>query len=215
VLAIAGVSAGLFITSRGAPVPAIEADRFVGSTAVATHWRFGNIYQNYDALSEKLIDSGIRHLRDADTDPDFIARVQKLSDAGVKSILTLHPAGGTRPNSSYWAVAPGLAIDDYVRAVGRDVIAYAEMNNERRRTRPVPNRSRIQSLRPLRGQPPSPALSRANSISGTAPLDSYRRTRKPAPRGLRWSGPPLPSLRRAAFWATLSKSEIGARSDSR
>lgn len=110
--------------------PAIEADRFVASTAVATHWRFNNVYQSYAALSDKLIDSGLRIGRDTGTGSDFVAKVQKLSDAGVKSILTIHPASGSRPNSSYWANSPARNVDAFVTQFGRDVVNYVEMNNE-------------------------------------------------------------------------------------
>ncbi|HEY0945866.1 MAG TPA: hypothetical protein VGD81_11390 [Opitutaceae bacterium] len=112
------------------PAAANEADAFVASTAVATHWRFNNVYLNYPALSEKLIDAGIRHSRDTGTGRDYIAKLQKLADAGVRNIVTIHPAAGTRPNAAYWANPPALAINDYVRLAGRDVIAFAEMNNE-------------------------------------------------------------------------------------
>jgi sugar lactone lactonase YvrE len=93
--------------------------------------------RKFDELSDMLIDSGIRHIRDTGNSDDFIKKIQKLSDAGVKSIITLTPSSGLRPDSSYWATAPAYNnastsvynIDNFIRKVGRDAIAYVEMNS--------------------------------------------------------------------------------------
>ncbi|AWI09961.1 putative Ig domain-containing protein [Ereboglobus luteus] len=136
---VAALCAGTIAPLAADPVQAVQADAFVASTAVATHWRkggsatnpFPDVYMTkFDELSSLVIDSGIRHIRDTGSTPDFIKKIQMLSDAGVKSIITIHPAAGIRPNSLYWAAGAAYSVDDYVRVVGRDVIAYLEMNNE-------------------------------------------------------------------------------------
>ncbi len=128
---VIGGQLGGLVGMQAAPTPAIEADRFVASTAVATHWRFNNVYMtNYVELADKLIDSGIRHSRDTGTDRAYVAKIQKLADAGVKNIAMVHPGSGTRPNTNYWANSPAYTIDQYVHVAGRDVVAFVEMNNE-------------------------------------------------------------------------------------
>jgi sugar lactone lactonase YvrE/fibronectin type 3 domain-containing protein len=130
-----------------APAPATHSDSFVASTAVATHWRkggsttspFPDVYMaKFDQLADLLVDSGIRHIRDTGSSDDFIKRIQWLADAGVKSIITIHPAAGLRPDPNYWAageaygntVTPVYNIDDFIRKAGRDTVAFVEMNNE-------------------------------------------------------------------------------------
>ncbi|MDR2674851.1 MAG: putative Ig domain-containing protein [Opitutaceae bacterium] len=134
-------------TAIAGPVQARQADAFVASTAVVTQWSKPDasgslnpcpgVYMNkFDELFDLLIDSGIRHIRDAGNSDDFIRKIQKLSDAGVKSVITLTPAAGLRPDDSCWAQAPAYNntataiynIDDFIRKAGRDAIAYVEMN---------------------------------------------------------------------------------------
>ncbi|OAM89152.1 putative Ig domain-containing protein [Termitidicoccus mucosus] len=129
------------------PAQASQADSFVASTAVATHWRkggstttpFPDVYMaKFDQLADLLVDSGIRHIRDTGSSDDFIKRIQWLADAGVKSIITIHPAAGLRPDPNYWAAGesygnattPVYNIDDFIRKAGRDTVAFVEMNNE-------------------------------------------------------------------------------------
>ncbi|WP_152032882.1 putative Ig domain-containing protein [Ereboglobus luteus] len=127
------------------PVQAAPSDSFVASTAVGTRWNkegndtrtYPDIYKKqYDALADLLIDSGIRHIRDSGTSEDFIKKIQRLADAGVKSIITIAPDAGLRPDSTYWAqeaeylnsIGPVYNISDFIKKAGRDVVAYVEMN---------------------------------------------------------------------------------------
>ncbi|MDR2676402.1 MAG: hypothetical protein LBC18_16460, partial [Opitutaceae bacterium] len=129
-----------------APVQASGADDFVASTAVVTQWAkpdannkaYVGVYMSkFDELSGLLIDSGIRHIRDTGNSDDFIKKIQRLADAGVKSVITLSPAAGIRPGPDYWAQAPKYNnastsiynIDDFIRRAGRDAVAYVEMNS--------------------------------------------------------------------------------------
>jgi sugar lactone lactonase YvrE len=138
---------GACANAAAAPEPATHSDAFVASTAVATHWRkggsttspFPDVYMaKFDQLADLLVDSGIRHVRDTGGSDDFIKRIQWLADAGVKSIITIHPAAGLRPDSNYWAAGeaynnattPVYNIDDFIRKAGRDTVAFVEMNNE-------------------------------------------------------------------------------------
>jgi hypothetical protein len=143
----AAVCAPLVPDAVAEPAQASQADSFVASTAVATHWRkggstttpFPDVYMaKFDQLADLLVDSGIRHIRDTGSSDDFIKRIQWLADAGVKSIITIHPAAGLRPDPNYWAAGeaygnattPVYNIDDFIRKAGRDTVAFVEMNNE-------------------------------------------------------------------------------------
>lgn len=129
------------------PVQAAPADSFVDTTAVNTRWNkegndtrtYQDIYKKqFDALADLLIDSGIRHIRDTGTGEDFIKKIQYLADAGVKSIITMAPETGLRPDSSYWAqdaqyinsTGPVYNIADFIRKAGRDVVSHVEMNSK-------------------------------------------------------------------------------------
>ncbi len=128
-------------------VQAVQSESFVASTAVATRWNkegndtrtYQDIYKKkFDELADLLIDSGIRHIRDTGTGDDFMKKIQRLADAGVKSIITLAPETGLRPDSTYWAqeaqyinsTGPVYNIADFIRKAGRDVVSHVEMNSK-------------------------------------------------------------------------------------
>ena len=118
-------------TAPAASVTALQADQFVGTTGVATHWRLtASNYGQFAQMSDKLADLGLRFTRDTGSDPAFTAKLQKLGSAGVKTILIVNPPSGTKPNATYWGNPPNYAINDYVRLVGPNVIKFVEMNNE-------------------------------------------------------------------------------------
>lgn len=83
------------IPAHAAPVPAKQADSFVDSIGVNTHWYQSNIYgTRYADLKAKLADSGIRYTRDAATGNTFTRAKEVYDQHGIRSILIVAPRVG-------------------------------------------------------------------------------------------------------------------------
>lgn len=115
------------------PKAAKPADAFVNSICVNTHWGYDNTPygQNYNAVKQKLVALGVRHVRDSDTKPDVIAKMKELGGLGIKTTYVMSPDAGVAANSSYWASAPAYSITDFVKnKVGTKAIDAVEIANE-------------------------------------------------------------------------------------
>jgi len=113
--------------------PAKSADSFVDSLCVGTHWLYGDTPygSQYNAVKQKLVQLGIRHVRDGGSNDDIIAKMKGLAAVGIKTTFILDPNLGTAPNSSYWANHPSYKIHDFVlKKVGTNVIDAVEVLNE-------------------------------------------------------------------------------------
>ncbi|MBC7968567.1 MAG: hypothetical protein H7Z11_00290, partial [Verrucomicrobia bacterium] len=77
------------LTHAVRPSMAVEvarsADRFVDSLCVGTHWSYGDTPygQRYEDVKQKLIESGIRHVRDG----FYQNRPQDLGKAGIRTTI--------------------------------------------------------------------------------------------------------------------------------
>ncbi len=67
-------------------VPAIQADSFVESIGVNTHWAYPNVYtHNYTALKAKLSECGIRYVRDGANQPTYTRANDLYQSLGIKT----------------------------------------------------------------------------------------------------------------------------------
>lgn len=116
-----------------APEIAKRADDFIDSMCVNTHWGYSNTPygSNYNAVKQKLVELGIRHVRDGGSSLESIAKMQDLASVGIKTNYIMDPKAGVTPNLSYWVTAPYYDINDFVKnKVGTNVIDAVEILNE-------------------------------------------------------------------------------------
>ncbi len=123
---------GLTPAAEAATVNAKRADSFVDSMCVNTHLRYlDTVYSNYAGVKQKLVELGIRHIRDGGTSNDWIAKVKDLSTQGIKTTILVDPHHlSLAPNSSYWTSGSPTYITDFVKKVGTNVIDAVEGLNE-------------------------------------------------------------------------------------
>ena len=80
------MTAGMLPTCRtlAAPQPARSADSFINSIGVCTHWSYPDTPYGfaYEGVKQKLLASGIRHIRDG-----FSPRLVELARAGVQTAV--------------------------------------------------------------------------------------------------------------------------------
>ncbi|MBE9190684.1 hypothetical protein IQ230_10025 [Gloeocapsopsis crepidinum LEGE 06123] len=121
------------IPVQAASVTAQSADSFVNSICVNTHLGYTDTpyVQQYNTVKQKLIEMGVRHIRDGGSREDIIAKMKDLAAVGIKTTYIMNPQAGVAPNSTYWASAPNYTINDFVKnKVGTDVIDAVEILNE-------------------------------------------------------------------------------------
>jgi hypothetical protein len=78
-------------------VAARPADEFVESVGVCTHWGYPDTPYGfaYDGVKKRLLESGIRHVRDGIMRPVEVQRVEELGRAGVRFCVLAEPEVGT------------------------------------------------------------------------------------------------------------------------
>jgi hypothetical protein len=124
---------GMTGTALAIPVTAKSADDFVDSMCVNTHWDYENTpyKSNYDGVKQKLLELGVRHVRDGGSSSNAIARMKDLASVGIKTTYIMNPANGVAPNNSYWVSSPAYYINDFVKnKVGTNAIDAVEISNE-------------------------------------------------------------------------------------
>jgi hypothetical protein len=122
-----------FIPVQAIPITAKSADFFVDSVCVNTHLGYTNTpyVQQYSTVKQKLVEMGVRHIRDGGSREDIIAKMQDLANVGIKTTYIMNPQDGVAPNSTYWAKSPNYTINDFVKnKVGLNVIDAVEILNE-------------------------------------------------------------------------------------
>ncbi|KJH72669.1 hypothetical protein [Aliterella atlantica] len=119
--------------SKTTPAKAAKsAYSFVDSICLNTHWSYGDTPygQKYDAVRQKLVALGVRHIRDGGASPDVIRKMRQLARQGIKTTYIMNPNVGVAPNSSYWVTEPGYKVVDFVKKVGTNTIDAVEISNE-------------------------------------------------------------------------------------
>lgn len=131
---LAPMAHGLTPAVYAAPTPAKSADAFVDSMCINTHLGYTNTpYGNFDTVKQRLVELGMRHIRDGGSREDIIAKMKQLAALGIKTNYIMNPQSGVAPNSSYWVIPtePSYYINDFVKnRVGTDVIDAVEVLNE-------------------------------------------------------------------------------------
>ena len=88
----------------GAPVTARMADDLVESAGVCTHLTYTDkaYFKQWPVVRQRLLDLGVRHIRDGGTSTDFVRKMQDLAGHGVRTIWILDPGAGITPTSEFW-----------------------------------------------------------------------------------------------------------------
>lgn len=78
-----------------------RASDFVNSMGVATHLRYlDTAYGRYDdIIKPRLLELGVRHIRDGGKDPVFFERLNDLAGDGIRSTLVMDPRDGILPTN--------------------------------------------------------------------------------------------------------------------
>jgi hypothetical protein len=129
---IAPIISGAIPSAKAVPVTAKRANDFIESICVNTHLTYPDTPygSQYSATKQKLIESGIRHIREGGTGSSYIAKLKELGAAGIKTSYVMHPILGVAPNSSYWVNGQYYQINDLIKQIGTDVVDAVEIANE-------------------------------------------------------------------------------------
>lgn len=128
--------AGLVTTPMfAAPVSAFSADTFVDSIGVCTHWQYADtVYgRQFPELQARLLEAGIRHVRDGGANGTFISNTRKLAASGVRTTIMVDPGSGIVPDEKYWtpSSSPRYLPGNFVKNVlGTNAVSGVEVLNE-------------------------------------------------------------------------------------
>ncbi|QRK04948.1 hypothetical protein JQX13_32675 [Archangium violaceum] len=135
-LVAAWIAVGLPASAvHAAPTQARTSDSFVDMTGVVVKLGGGVPYDQYPAVRDKLLASGIRNIREASTKSAVVSRLQELASKGIKITWLLMPEQGTKPNASYWGTSDpqytNMPVVDFLKnRLGVNNVRAVEMNNE-------------------------------------------------------------------------------------
>ncbi len=124
---------GAIPLAQAVPVTAKRADAFIDSICVNTHFNYTDTpyVSKFSTAKQKLVDLGVRHIRDGGTSSSYISRLKELAAVGIKTNYVMSPLGGVAPNSSYWVQGQYYQINDLVKnQIGTNVIDAVEIANE-------------------------------------------------------------------------------------
>ena len=118
-----------------ASVPATAADAFVESIGVCTHWQYADtVYGGrFPELKARLIEAGIRHVRDGGANQTFISNTRELAAAGIRTTIMLDPGSGIVPDEKYWtpSSSPRYLLGNFAKNIlGTNAVAGVEVLNE-------------------------------------------------------------------------------------
>ncbi len=117
-------------------VTAKPADDFVQSCGVCTHLEYTDkpYYSQWPTVRQRLLDLGIRQIRDGAANPDFVTKISDLASQGVQTIWVLDPGAGIVPTPEFWtpsSVTPRLMLVDFLKSRGlTNVVSAVEIMNE-------------------------------------------------------------------------------------
>jgi len=137
VVLTAAISTIIAHCANATPVTALASDSLVEASSVGVHLGvtgsgYGGVYQNrFPEVRDKLVELGVRNVRDGNSTAATISRMQELGALGIKTIYVLDANGGTKANSTYWANGGNYVIDDFIKnQLGVNNIAALELPNE-------------------------------------------------------------------------------------
>lgn len=104
---------------------------FVDSIGINTHLRYyDTAYGNYPLIKQRLLESGIRHIRDGGSDPTWIQRTNELGSLGIRSTIVIDPNIGTGPNATYDLKPPGYDVVTLIKNLVPQGAEAVEILNE-------------------------------------------------------------------------------------
>ncbi len=127
------IVAGAIPSAQAVPVTAKRADSFIDSVCVNTHLGYDETpyAAQYNTVKQKLVELGVRHIRDGGTQSYVIDRLKDLAAVGIKTNYIMNPTVGTAPNSSYWVGGTYNQINDLIKnKIGTNVVDAVEIANE-------------------------------------------------------------------------------------
>ncbi|WP_009633689.1 hypothetical protein [Synechocystis sp. PCC 7509] len=130
---IAPILMGAIPSAQAVPVTAKRADDFINSICVNTHFGYPDTpyVSQFSTTKQKLIDLGVRHIRDAGVGSSYASRLKELAAVGIKTNYVMLPIYGVLPNSSYWGRGQYVQINDLIKnQIGTDVVDAVEVGNE-------------------------------------------------------------------------------------
>lgn len=130
---IAPIIPGAIPSAQAVPVTAKRADSFIDSICVNTHFSYPDTpyVSQYNTAKQKLVELGVRHIRDGATGSSYFNKLKELGALGIKTNYVMHPNLGAAPNSSYWTNGQYYQINDIVKNhVGTNAIDAVEIANE-------------------------------------------------------------------------------------
>ena len=106
------VSATALISA--APEPARSADAFIDTIGVCTHWGYPDTPYGfaYDEVKQRLVESGIRHVRDG-----VSKRIKELGALGIHTTVVAEPDRGTPAQIKERVKAINVAMPGAIDAV--------------------------------------------------------------------------------------------------
>ncbi len=121
-----GLNAGAIVTTQ-----ARSAYSFIDSIGFNTHLRYyDTAYGNYPLIRQRLLELGIRHIRDGGSDPLWIQRTNELGSSGIRSTIVIDPFIGTGPTASYNMNPPGYDVLTLVKNLVPAGVEAIEILNE-------------------------------------------------------------------------------------
>lgn len=127
----------LFASTPGSNADAVvneqarSAYSFIDSIGFNTHLRYyDTAYGNYPLIRQRLLELGVRHIRDGGSDPTWIQRTNELGTLGIRSTIVIDPFIGTGPNASYDLRPPGYDVYTLVKNLVPAGVEAVEILNE-------------------------------------------------------------------------------------
>jgi hypothetical protein len=82
--------------------PARSASSFIDSLGIVTHLRYTDTsYGRYsDIVESRLLELGIRHIRDGGNDPQLFEKLNRLANLGIRSTFVADPRDGISPQDA-------------------------------------------------------------------------------------------------------------------
>ncbi len=127
------IVAGAIPSAQAVSVTAKRADSFTDSICVNTHLGYDDtVYgSQYNTVKQKLVELGVRHIRDGDTKSFVFDRFKELAAVGIKTNYIMSPTVGVAPDSSYWVNGTYYQINDLIKnKIGTNVVDAVEIANE-------------------------------------------------------------------------------------
>ena len=127
------IVAGAIPSAQAVSVTAKRSNDFIDSICVNTHLGYPDTPygSQYNTVKQKLVELGVRHIRDGGTKSYVIDRFKDLAAVGIKTNYIMNPSDGVAPNSSYWVNGSYYQINDLIKnKIGTNVVDAVEIANE-------------------------------------------------------------------------------------